>query len=122
MGLVGFLVLVYKNRFSNFKLYTTMFHYYDMVHVWLIILIAVFQAKDVFLHRIRYMKLLEAAKVHVQITRFTCCLNMVFHLADLKLGPDCLHDVTRESIAALTFHFVDVLVLENMRVYDVKAT
>ena len=34
--------------------------------------------------------------------RFMCCLNMVFNLTKPKLGPDCLHAVTWESIAALT--------------------
>ena len=35
----------------------------------------------------------------------------------------CLHDVTRESVAASTDHFPDALVRENVvRVYDVVAT
>ena len=35
----------------------------------------------------------------------------------------CLHDVTLESIAALTDHFADALVPENVvRVHDIKAT
>ena len=29
---------------------------------------------------IRYVKLFEAATIHVQIVRFTCCLNMDFNL------------------------------------------
>ena len=32
----------------------------------------------IFLHRICYVKLFEAAKINVQIMRFMCCLNMVF--------------------------------------------
>ena len=35
----------------------------------------------------------------------------------------CLHDVTRESVAALTDHFADAFVGENVaRVFDVEAT
>ena len=35
----------------------------------------------------------------------------------------CLHDVTQESVAALTDHFADAFVRENVaRVYDVVAT
>ena len=34
----------------------------------------------------------------------------------------CLHDVTRESVAALTDHFADAFVPENFaRVYDIVA-
>ena len=32
--------------------------------------------------------LFEAAKIHVQIMRFTCCLNMGLNLTKPKLGPD----------------------------------
>ena len=45
----------------------------------------------VFLHRIRCAKLFEAfvklTKIHVQIMRFKCCLNMVFNLTMPKLSP-----------------------------------
>ena len=35
----------------------------------------------------------------------------------------CLHDVTRESVAALTDHFADAFIRENVaRVSDVVAT
>ena len=35
-----------------------------------------------------------------------------------KMSPNCLHDVTRESVVALTDHFADDFVC----VYDVVAT
>ena len=35
----------------------------------------------------------------------------------------CLHDVTQESVAALTYHFADAFVGENVaRVYDIVMT
>ena len=34
-----------------------------------------------------YTKLFEAAKIHVQIMRFTCCLNMAFNLTKPISGP-----------------------------------
>ena len=42
------------------------------------------------LHRICCAKLFEAAKIHVQIMRFTYCLNMAFNLTKPKPGPDIL--------------------------------
>ena len=51
---------------------------------------------------------------------------MVFNLTKPKLGPDflCLnYDVTQESVAALTDHFADAFVPENVaRVYDIVVT
>ena len=48
--------------------------------------------EDVFLHKICYAKLFEAIvkwmKIHVQIMRFTFCLNMGFGLKILEMGPD----------------------------------
>ena len=41
--------------------------------------------KPVFLHRICCEKLFEAVQIHVQIIRFTCCLNMAFNFT--KLNP-----------------------------------
>ena len=67
----------------------------------------------------RYAKLFEAAKIHVQIMRLTCCLNMAFTWTKPIWALICLHDVTRESVADLTDHFADAFVLENVvRVYD----
>ena len=36
---------------------------------------------------IRCVKLFDAVKIHVQIMRLTCCLNMVFKLIKHELGP-----------------------------------
>ena len=72
---------------------------------------------------IRYAKLLEATKIHVQIMGFKCCLNMAFSLTKPIWALICLHDVTRESVAALTDHFADAFVSENVaHVYEVVAT
>ena len=65
----------------------------------------------------------EAAKIHVQIMRFMCCMNMAFNLTKPNWAPICLHDVAQESVAALTDHFTNAFVRENIaRVYDVVAT
>ena len=75
-----------------------------------------------FLHRNSLHQLFEAAKIHVQIMRFTCCLNMDFSLTKYIWALICLHDVTGESVAALTDHFADAFVRENVaRVYNVLA-
>ena len=75
------------------------------------------------MHRNLLRLLFEAAKIHVQIMRFTCCLNMAFDLTKPIWAPICLHDDTWESAAALTDHFADAFVRENVaRVYDVVAT
>ena len=64
----------------------------------------------------------EAAKIHVLIMRFTYCLNVAFSLTKPIWALICLHDVTWESVAALTDHFADAFVRENVpRVYDVVA-
>ena len=53
--------------------------------------------------------------------RFTCCLNMVFALQSLNWALICLHDVTPESVAALTDHFADVFISESVvHVFDEK--
>ena len=55
--------------------------------------------------------------------RFTRCLNMSLNLTKPIKARICLHDVTRESVAALTDHFADASVRENVaRVYDLVAT
>ena len=55
--------------------------------------------------------------------RFTCCLNMVFELTKPIWALICLHGVARESVAALTDHFADAFVRENVaRFYAVVAT
>ena len=48
---------------------------------------------------------------------------MVFSLTKPIWALICLHDVTQESVAALTDYFADAFVCENVaRVYDVVAT
>ena len=55
--------------------------------------------------------------------RFTCCLNMAFNLKKPIWALICLHDLIRESVAALTDHFADAFVRENvLHVYDVVGT
>ena len=70
---------------------------------------------------IRYAKLFEATKMHVQIFRFTCCLNMVLNLTNPKLGFDLF--VCRYMVAALTDHFANAFVRKNVKyVYNVVGT
>ena len=84
-----------------------------------------------FLHKIRYAKLFEAivklTKIHVQIMRFTCCWTWVLICQYLKWALIYLSGATRKSVAALTDHYVDVFVRENIarimtlwRRYDVR--
>ena len=37
-----------------------------------------------------------------------------FYLKKPKLGPICMHDVTLESVAAVTDHFADAFVRKNV--------
>ena len=46
--------------------------------------------------------------------RFTCCLNKAFNLTKPIWALTCLHEVTQESLAALTDHFADAFVRENV--------
>ena len=49
---------------------------------------------------------------------FKCCLNIAFTWKGLKWAPFCMHDVTRKSFAAVTDHFADAFLRENVaRVY-----
>ena len=69
-----------------------------------------------------YTKLFQAAKINFQIMRFRCCLDMAFSLTKPILALICLHDLTWESVAALTDHFSDAFVCENVVcVFDVMA-
>ena len=68
------------------------------------------RVKRLFLHRNLYVKLFEAAKIYVQILRFTCCLTMAYNLTKPIWALICLPDVTGESIVALTHHFADAFV------------
>ena len=79
--------------------------------------------RHVYLIGIHYAKLFTAAKIHVQIMRSTCCLKMAFSLTKPIWALICLHYVTLESVEALTDHFYNAFVRENVaRVYDVVAT
>ena len=68
-----------------------------------------------FLRRIRLGKPFEATKIHVQIMRFTCYLNMSFNLTKPKWGPELLHNVTQVSLATLTDHFAMLLFAKPLR-------
>ena len=37
-----------------------------------------------------------------------------FYLKKPEMGPDCMHDVTLECVAAVTDHFADAFVRENV--------
>ena len=73
------------------------------------------------IHMIKVNSLREAVrscKIHVQIMRFTCCLNMAFTWKNLNWALVCMHDVSLECVAAVTDHFADAFVLEKVaRVY-----
>ena len=43
-----------------------------------------------------------------------CCLNMAFNLTKPIRAMICLHDVTREGIAAMTDYLADVFVHKNV--------
>ena len=52
--------------------------------------------------------------------RFTCYFNMAFNLTKPIWALICLHDVKRKHVVALTDHFVDAFVRQNVaRVYDI---
>ena len=71
-----------------------------------------------FLHGNSLREAVWSRKIHVQIMRFTCCLNMAFTWKSLNWALSCMHDVTLESVAAVTDHFADAFVRENVaRVY-----
>ena len=72
----------------------------------------------IFLHGNSLREAVWSCKIQVQIMRFTCCLNMAFTWKGLNWALICMHDVTRESVAAVTDHFADAFVRENIaRVY-----
>ena len=55
--------------------------------------------------------IVKLMKVHVQITRFTCCLNMGFHLTILKISPDTIQGkaLLPGPIITATFLFAKML-------------
>ena len=78
----------------------------------------IFGVYHIFLHGNSLRKAVWSRKIHVQIMRFTCCLNMAFTWKSLNWALICMHDVTLESVAAVTDHFADAFVRENVaRVY-----
>ena len=77
-----------------------------------------FMCKWAFLHRNSLREAVWSRKIYVKIMRFTCCLNMDFTWKSLNWALICMHDVTLENIAAVTDHFADAFVRENVaRVY-----
>ena len=74
--------------------------------------------EPLFLHGNTWYEAVWSRKIHVQIMRFTCCLNMAFTWKSLNWALICIHDVTLESVTAVTDHFADAFVRENVaRVY-----
>ena len=47
--------------------------------------------------KIRYAKLFETAKTHVQIMRFACCFEHSINLSKPKLGPDLFGITLQEN-------------------------
>ena len=70
--------------------------------------------KSRFLHGKSFHEAVRSRKIHVQIMRFMCCLNMTFTWKSLSWALICMHDVTRESFVAMTDHFTGAFVLENV--------
>ena len=71
-----------------------------------------------FLHGNLLCEAVWSRKIHVQIMRFTCCLNMDFTWKSLNWALICMHDVTLGWIAAVTDHFANAFVREDVtRVY-----
>ena len=68
----------------------------------------------VFLHGNSLREAVWSCKIHVQIMRFACCLNMAFTWKSLRKALICMHDVTLKSTAAVTDHFDDAFVRENV--------
>ena len=70
--------------------------------------------KSRFLHGKSFHEAVRRRKIHVQIVRFMCCLNMTFTWKSLSWALICMHDVTRESFVAVTDHFAGAFVLKNV--------
>ena len=77
-----------------------------------------FCVKSFIFHGNSLCEAVWSRKIHVQIMRFTCCLNMAFTWKSLNWALICMHDVTLESVAAVTDHFADAFIRNNVaRVY-----
>ena len=46
--------------------------------------------------------------------KFTCCLNKAFTLKSVNWALICIYDVTLECVAAVSDHFADAFVRENV--------
>ena len=78
----------------------------------------VWLCNTIFLHGNSLRWAVWSRKIHVQIMRFTCCLNMAFTWKSLNWALICMYDVTLECVAAVTDHFADAFVREKVaRVY-----
>ena len=67
---------------------------------------------------IRYAKLFEATNPYSNHEIHALFENGFFKYKSLKLALICMHDVTLKSVAAVTDHFTDAFVRENVaRVY-----
>ena len=74
--------------------------------------------KYIFLHGNSLREAVWSRKIHVQIMTFTCCLNIAFTWKSLNWALICMHDVTLECVSAVTDHFTNAYVHENIaRVY-----
>ena len=73
--------------------------------------------KYLFLHGNLLREAVWSPKIHVQIIKFMCCLNMDFTWKGLHWALIWMHDVTRESVVAVTDHFADALVRENTYIW-----
>ena len=72
----------------------------------------------VFLNGNSLCEAVWSRKIHFQIMRFTCCLNMAFTWKSINWTLICMHDFTLESVAAVTGNFAYAFVRENVaRVY-----
>ena len=67
-----------------------------------------------FLHGNLLREAVWSRKIHVQILRCICCLNMAFTWKRLNWALICMHDVTLECVAAVTDHFANAFIRENV--------
>ena len=71
-------------------------------------------SNTLFLHGNSLREAVWSRKIHVQIMRFTCCLNMAFTWKSLNWALICMHDVALEGVAAVTDHFAHAFVRDNV--------
>ena len=68
----------------------------------------------IFLHGYSLREAVWSRKIHVQIMKFMCCLNMAFTWKSLNWALICMHGFTLECVAAVTDHFANAFVRENI--------